>query len=115
MRDASDDTGQLAIEVAYALPGQQELISLAVAPGTTVAEAIRQSAIGDRFAGEDLGKFQAGIWGKPVNRDRVLRDGDRIEIYRPLRMDPREARRRLAAVGGSMGQPDPGEDVTDLD
>jgi uncharacterized protein len=115
VRYASDGTGQLAIEVVHALPGQQELIALTVAPGTTVGEAIRQSAIGDRFLGEDLEKCQAGIWGKPVQRDHLVQHGDRIELYRPLRMDPREARRKLAAVGGSMGQADPREDVTDPD
>ncbi|NOR66175.1 MAG: RnfH family protein [Woeseiaceae bacterium] len=95
----------MAIEVVFALPERQELISLTVEPGTTVAMAIRQCAIGDLFPEEDLAKCQAGIWGKPVGRDHPLKDGDRLELYRRLSMDPREARRKLAAVGRSMGQP----------
>lgn len=87
------------------MPSRQELISLRVAPGTTVAGAIDESAISERFPDQDLGKCQAGIWGKPVGRDHVLKDGDRLELYRPLLIDPREARRQLAEKGKSMGQP----------
>ena len=105
MNHESNDPGRLAIEVVFALPARQELISLTVEPGTTVAMAIRQSAIGDLFPEEDLANYQAGIWGKPVGRDHPLKDGDRLELYRPLSMDPREARRKLAAAGRSMGQP----------
>jgi hypothetical protein len=57
------------------------------------------------FPEGDLANCQAGIWGKPVGRDHRLKDGDRLELYRPLLMDPREARRKLAADGRSMGQP----------
>ena len=112
MNHESNDPGRLAIEVVFALPERQELISLTVEPGTTVAMAIMQCAIGDLFPEEDLANCQAGIWGKPVGRDHPLKDGDRLELYRPLSMDPREARRKLAADGRSMGQPDdsPGRD-----
>ncbi len=105
MKHESKDPGRLAIEVVFALPARQELISLTVDPGTTVAMAIRECAIGDLFPEEDLANYQAGIWGKPVGRDHPLKDGDRLELYRPLSMDPREARRKLAAEGRSMGQP----------
>ncbi len=105
MKHESNDPGRLAIEVVFALPARQELISLTVDPGTTVAMAIRECAIGDLFPEDDLANYQAGIWGKPVGRDHVLKDGDRLELYRPLSMDPREARRKLAADGRSMGQP----------
>ena len=105
MNHESNDPDRLAIEVVFALPARQELISLTVDPGTTVAMAIRQCGIGDLFPGEDLADYQAGIWGKPVGRDHPLQDGDRLELYRPLSMDPREARRKLAADGRSMGQP----------
>ncbi|MFQ5983351.1 MAG: RnfH family protein [Woeseiaceae bacterium] len=93
------------IEVAFALPGRQELIALTVDPGTTVDMAIDQSGIADLFPDEDLSACQAGIWGKPVERDHVLQEGDRLELYRPLAIDPREARRKLASLGRSMGQP----------
>jgi putative ubiquitin-RnfH superfamily antitoxin RatB of RatAB toxin-antitoxin module len=51
--------------------------------------------------------MQAGIWGRPVERDQAVSDGDRVELYRPLNMDPREARRRLAAAGRTMGSTAP--------
>ncbi len=92
------------IEIVFALPGRQQLISLTVDPGTTVGMAISLSAIGDKFPDEDISNYQAGIWGKRVNRDHLLQHGDRLELYRSLSMDPREARRKLAASGGTMGQ-----------
>ena len=92
------------IEVVFALPGGQQLISLTVDPGTTVEMAISLSAIGDKFPDEDISNCQAGIWGKRVKRDHPLQHGDRLELYRPLLMDPRDARRKLAASGGTMGQ-----------
>ncbi len=93
------------IEVVFALPDRQELVALEVDPGTTVEMAISLSAIGDKFPEEDLSGYQTGVWGKAVNRDHRLQEGDRLELYRPLLMDPRDARRLLAASGGSMGQP----------
>jgi len=87
------------IEIVFAMPGRQELISLTVDPDTTVETAISLSAIGDRFPDEDLSSYQAGIWGKLVDRDHPLEDGDRLELYRPLLIDPRDARRRLALSG----------------
>jgi putative ubiquitin-RnfH superfamily antitoxin RatB of RatAB toxin-antitoxin module len=92
------------IEVVFALADRQEMILLTVEPGTTVESAIQQSAIADMFPDENLSECQAGIWGRPVDREHVLRDGDRLELYRPLLTDPREARRKLAASGASMGR-----------
>lgn len=97
--------GDVNIEVVFALPDRQELINLTVDAGTTVQAAISISGVGDRFPDEDLSGYQAGVWGRVVSRDHRLEDGDRLEIYRPLMMDPRDARRLLAASGGSMGQP----------
>ena len=92
------------IEVALALPDRQELISLAVDKDTTVEMAISLSAIGDKFPEADLSTYQTGIWGKLVNRDHPLQEGDRLELVRPLLMDPRDARRQLALSGQSMGK-----------
>ena len=64
--------------------------------GATVAEAIATSGLAGQFPGLDFGELQAGIWGKPVERACPVRDGDRVELYRPLEMDPREARRLRA-------------------
>ncbi len=92
------------IEVVLALPGRQELISLAVDADTTVETAISLSAIGDKFPEEDLSRYQTGVWGKLVDRNHPLQHGDRLELYRPLLMNPRDARRQLALSGGSMGK-----------
>ena len=92
------------VEVVFALPEQQELVALEVAEGTTVAEAIRQSGLADRFPRHDLSRGAVGVWGQVVDRSRRLQDGDRVEIYRPLQIDPQDARRQLAAKGKSMGK-----------
>lgn len=88
---------EITVEVAYALPGDQLLVELSVAPGTTALGAISQSGILARFPDIDLGRQAIGIFGKIVKADTVLQAGDRVEIYRPLVAEPREARRRRAA------------------
>lgn len=107
---ASDDAGHadwsripVKIEIVFALPEQQELIELSVDAGTTVAQAISMSAFAGRFPQHDIDACEVGVWGNVVPRTAVLQDGDRVEIYRPLRMDPREARRQLALQGRTMG------------
>ena len=69
---------------------------LDVAPGTTVADAIRLSAIAELANLAEADLTRAGIFGKPDAMNTTLRDGDRVEIYRPLKIDPKEARRRRA-------------------
>ena len=91
------------VEVVFALPEKQCLVPLTIQAGATVAQAIDASAIESTFPQYDLGQCAIGIWGSIVERDRVLADGDRVELYRALQMDPREARRQLAAVGKTMG------------
>ena len=92
------------VEVVFALAERQVLVAVAVPPGTTAGEAIDISGIASEFPEENLSAFRLGVWGRLVERDQVLQAGDRIEIYRPLKIDPREARRRLAAEGKSMGR-----------
>ena len=96
--------GALHVEVVFALPGQQELVGLEVAEGTNVAQAIEQSGMAARFPQQDLSRCAVGVWGQVVDRARPLQDGDRVEIYRPLQIDPQDARRELAAQGKSMGK-----------
>ena len=84
----------LAVEVVYAARGEQVLVSLEVKPGTTVRQAIAQSGIAQRFPRVDLVHAKVGVFGKLVNPDCVLSAGDRVEIYRPLIADPKEARRQ---------------------
>jgi hypothetical protein len=101
---------EIDVEVVYALAERQELIGIAIASGATVGEAIDRSDIAKRFPEQDLSACTLGIWGRLVNRDHVLQGGDRVEIYRPLNIDPREARRKLAAEGKSMGHPRGGDE-----
>ncbi len=95
-------TDSYRIEVVYALPQEQTLFKLQVPPDTTVAEAIRLSGILQACPEIDLDRNRVGIFGKLTQADTVLRDRDRIEIYRPLRADPKEVRRRRAEEGKTM-------------
>lgn len=108
---SSDDT--IDVEVAYACPERQLILKVEVPAGTTALEATRLSGIEEQFPEIDLGKNRLGVFGKLCKGERVLHAGDRVEIYRPLLVDPRTARRELAAVGKSMGKggrDDAGED-----
>ncbi|WP_455216857.1 RnfH family protein [Kaarinaea lacus] len=86
----------IAIEVAYALPEHQVILALNVAEGTTLEEAIRSSGILEQFPDIDLAKSKTGIFGKLAKGDTVLREKDRVEIYRPLIADPKDSRRKRA-------------------
>jgi len=85
------------VEVAYARPEHQVIIELDVPPGATVEDAIRESGILDSFSEIDLSQNKVGVFGKLTKLDAELRDKDRVEIYRPLIADPKEARKRRAA------------------
>ncbi|MFV8818347.1 RnfH family protein [Haliea sp. E17] len=91
------EPGTINVEVAYALPGKQAIISLSVAEGTTALEAARQSGVTQKFEGVDLENAKLGVFGKAVAPTQVLREGDRVEIYRPLIADPKEVRKARAA------------------
>ena len=90
------------IEVIYALPGEQILLKRSVPSGTTVADAIQSSGMLDKCPEIDLAANKLGIFGKLTKADAVLRDKDRIEIYRPLIADPKEVRRKRAEEGKVM-------------
>jgi putative ubiquitin-RnfH superfamily antitoxin RatB of RatAB toxin-antitoxin module len=92
----------IRVEVVFALPELQVLVALELNDGATVAEAIERSGLGQQFPDEAIDALPVGIWGRVTARDQVLADGDRVEIYRPLEMDPREARRQLAQAGKTM-------------
>lgn len=87
----------IGVEVAYALPHKQAIVPLQVAPGTTVLAAAQQSGIAGKFEGIDLDNARFGIFGTAVTQEQVLKDGDRVEIYRPLVADPKEVRKARAA------------------
>lgn len=85
------------IEVAYALPGRQRVVRLPLERPISAEEAVRASGLLEEFP-ELAGQVLAlGIYGRRVDGQQVLRAGDRVEIYRPLKVDPRDARRRAAA------------------
>ena len=86
---------RIHVEVAYAEPQRQFLRGVSLWPGATVADAIRVSELGREW-GIDVEQCDVGVWSKPVTRDAVVREGDRIELYRALKADPKEARRRRA-------------------
>ena len=92
----AEATDTIAVEVVYARPERQELVAVRLASGSDVAAAIAASGIAEAFPHDDLDACDTGIWGRVVPRSARLRNGDRVELYRPLFMDPREARRRRA-------------------
>ncbi|MEX2962675.1 RnfH family protein [Microbulbifer sp. TYP-18] len=99
----------IAVEVVYALPHEQRLVRLLVAPGTTAQEALLRSGIPEEYPEVDANTARLGIFGQALGTrglapadQYVLQPGDRVEVYRPLIADPKEARRRRAekARGG---------------
>jgi len=93
----------MKVSVAVALPGRQEVIELELDPGATLADAIAAARLAERFPGVDFAAMRAGIWSREAKLATVLRDGDRVELYRPLNADPKDMRRTRAAVRPSSG------------
>lgn len=93
---------KINIEVVYARADAQILLKKEVDAGTTVMDAILASGLPEKCPGLDLSAHKLGIFGKLTKPDAVLRDKDRIEIYRPLIADPKEVRRRRAEEGKVM-------------
>ena len=93
---------EIQVEVAYALPEQQLLLPIKAPAGITVEEAIKRSGILERFPKIQLAQAKVGIFSKLTKMDTVLRDKDRVEIYRPLIADPKEVRRKRAEEGKVM-------------
>jgi putative ubiquitin-RnfH superfamily antitoxin RatB of RatAB toxin-antitoxin module len=96
----------MRVEVVFAGRCHQFRITVTLSPGATVADALAASGVCDRFPNENIMALATGVWGHRVDVSHAVKDGDRVELYRPLRMDPREARRALAAHGKAMGQHD---------
>ena len=92
----------MIVEVAYALPDKQSLVSLEVEEGTTIKEAIEASGVLDTYDQIDLTRDKVGIFSKFATLDTVLREKDRVEIYRPLIADPKQVRKERAAKGKVM-------------
>lgn len=93
------DQETIAVEVAYALPEKQAIVPVLVPEGATALEAAHKSRIAEQFEGLEISDdLKMGIFGKAVSPGQVLREGDRVEIYRPLKADPKEVRKARAAA-----------------
>ncbi len=92
------------IELVFATSEKQSLETIVAAPGATVADVIGMSSVLALYPEQNRDDLTIGIWGRVVDEDHVVRKGDRVELYRPLELDPREARRKLALVGRTMGK-----------
>jgi uncharacterized protein len=95
---------QFSIEVAYATPEKQVLLEVVIANNTTVEQAIKGSGIISRFPEIDLDVQKVGIWNRTCKLSDLPSKGDRIEIYRPLIADPKEARRLRAEKAKEEGR-----------
>ncbi|MCY0966884.1 RnfH family protein [Parathalassolituus penaei] len=91
----------IRVEVAYALPEKQRILAVTVPAGSSVAEAARLSGIVREFPQLNLADAKFGVFGKAVRDAEAeqVQDGDRVEIYRPLLIDPKQARANRAAKG----------------
>lgn len=90
------------IEVAYAKSDEQVILTVSAEPGITVQQAVERSRIIERFPEIDLSSAKFGVFGKAAKGDAELQPGDRVEIYRPLIADPKEARKKRAAEGKQL-------------
>lgn len=93
----------IRVEVAYARPDRQEIVPVTVPEGTTALEAVKLSGIADIFPEVDPDSSDMGIFGKVVKDPGAheLREGDRVELYRPLKIDPKQARLNRAKKKGA--------------
>jgi uncharacterized protein len=94
--------GRIAVVVVYA-PAPRTVceVALDLPEGSTVAQALAASGLAEQFPELDLRHVDAGVWGRKAARELALRTGDRVEVYRPLRVDPKVARRERFARQGA--------------
>lgn len=94
---------KIRVEVVYALAHVQTIIELELEQGARVAQALEASGLREQIG--ELCGYPVGIWGARAAIDTPLRDGDRVEIYRELTADPKQARRRRAGKGNATRKP----------
>ena len=92
---------KVVVQVIFALPGVQEVVEVELEEGAPVEAALNASGIAARHPEIDLKTQRIGVWGRPVTLATGVHDRDRIEIYRALSADPKQARRRRAAAESS--------------
>lgn len=90
----------IQVEVVYALPEQQWLVRVDLPASSTAEEAIRHSGLNEKVPGGLPSAAKVGVWNHVVSPETTLNDGDRVEVYRPLVADPKEARRKRAKKTG---------------
>ncbi len=95
---------KVVVQVVYALPGAQEVVEVELEEGAPVEDALNASGIPARHPEIDLKTQRIGVWGRPVTLATGVRDRDRVEIYRALSADPKQARRRRAAAESSRNR-----------
>lgn len=93
-----DGAPRLQVEVVAALPERQLVLNLELPPGATLREAIAAAHLERHLPELEIDLERVGVFGRLCDPDRILKDGDRVEIYRPLKADPKEVRRQLAEL-----------------
>ncbi|MCO4800345.1 MAG: RnfH family protein [Colwelliaceae bacterium] len=101
-----DKTNQMKIEVVYGTPTEQELLLVDVSEGSSIEQVIKSSGILESFSEIDLKINKVGIWNRTAKLTDLVKDLDRIEIYRPLIADPKEVRKRRAEKAKEEGRAD---------
>ena len=86
----------MRVTVAVALAARQEVIEIELAQGATVADAVAAARLPERFPGIDFAAMTLGVWSSAATQSTALREGDRVELYRPLTADPKDMRRNRA-------------------
>ena len=100
----SEADATIAVQVVYALPRRAWSVELRVAPGIMLGEAIHRSGLHAVFPEAIVDDAHVGVYAQPASLGQIVRDGDRIEIYRPLQVDPMQARRARAEVQRARGR-----------
>ena len=88
----------LRVSVVLAAPGRQEVVELELAVGATLADAVAAAKLPERVPGIDLKDYSTGIWSRLRPATTLLRDGDRVELYRALQADAKAQRRARAGI-----------------
>lgn len=98
----------IQVEVVYALPEKQLIMPVSVKQGTTMFDVVAQSGIADKFDELDIDAMPMGVFGKAERKpkERVMEDGERVELYRPLIADPKEVRKKRAAEKAEASKAD---------
>lgn len=107
----ADSSQTIDVEVIYALPARQELVKLKLPVGATLQQAVEASGLQQKYPEINLASGKFGIFAKLSKTDTVLREKDRVEIYRPLLADPKEVRKQRAAEGKVMKKGAPSADA----